>query len=750
MTHRTRRTVSSASQRPGQAAYVAPWLTLSLLAAAVGSAYAQSAPAPAEAASAPQAATDKKADQQAESQQVTVSATRRRELIRDVPVAISSIEAERLVEVGAKSLNDYLATQPGVVLQNSSVLDGTGYVVIRGLTAGADSNSPTTIYFNEVPLAAGTTFDMNLMDLRSFEVLRGPQGTLYGSSAMGGVVKYIANDPDTNQFSGSALLGTSYTDGGGFNYQATGTLNIPLKENVAALRLSAFGSSDAGWVDATGPAGKEGINSRDSHGGRASLLITPNRQLSINLTALTQTRNSDGNSRIVYSPTTKAPVAGDRVYTDLSVAEPRTGDRQLYSATIEYDFDWAKFSSITAYQKAKDTSTADFTPLGKLFGVDIAWDEFQAKNTKTTQEFRLVSQKAGTFQWLVGAFFDKFELSQSDVVKFTAGGVPGLIQDNNGTRDYRENAVYGNVTWNVTPALALTGGLRYAKYDQTDVANQLGLPTQTISFSESATTYLLTANYRLTPQSNVYARAANGYRPGGANFQSVDPTTGQTIPGAQASYGTDNAWSYEAGYKANFPDQRASMSLAAFDTEWSDMQLFVPGTNTIPGFTANVGTARIYGLEAAGSISPLAGLTLGGSLSLLNPKMTADAPGIGAVSGDQLPNAPKVAGVINARYAFQASGLPSHVGFNWAYMGERNTGFPGTPNPPNWVLPAYNQLDLFGGVIIDRVNVGLYVRNATNSAGQLGASTGEALSTGRIYVKTIEPRTFGITLSSAF
>jgi iron complex outermembrane receptor protein len=289
-------------------------------------------------------------------QQVTVSATRRRELIREVPLAISSVESERLVEVGARNLNDFLATQPGVVLQNVGVLDGSGFVIIRGLTSGADSNSPTAIYFNDVPLAAGTTFDVDLMDLRSFEVLRGPQGTLYGSSAMGGVVKYIANEPDTSGLSGSVLLGLSSTQDGGTGYQGTGTVNIPLKADFAALRVAAFSRKDAGWVDATGPAGTEDVNQNDSYGGRASLLVTPTRQLSINLTALTQTRNSDGNSRVVFDPATKAPVAGDRTYTDLFVAEPRKGKRELYSGTIEYDFDWARFTSVTAYQKAEDTS----------------------------------------------------------------------------------------------------------------------------------------------------------------------------------------------------------------------------------------------------------------------------------------------------------------------------------------------------------------------------------------------------------
>ena len=184
MTHHPSRNRLHLNLHAERANRSAPWWALSLLAAAIGSAYAQQAPAP--------AAADKKAEDGITSlETVTISGTRRRELIREVPLSITSVATERLTESGAKSLNDYLATTPGVVLQNSGVLDGVGNIIIRGLTAGTDSNSPTTIYIDEVPMALGSTFDVNLLDQRRFEVLRGPQGTLYGSSAMGGIVKYI-------------------------------------------------------------------------------------------------------------------------------------------------------------------------------------------------------------------------------------------------------------------------------------------------------------------------------------------------------------------------------------------------------------------------------------------------------------------------------------------------------------------------------------------------------------------------------
>jgi outer membrane receptor protein involved in Fe transport len=734
----------------GRSAQAAPWLALSLLAAGIGSAYAQSQPAPAApaasaVASAPAAATSAKAAaaDATELETVTVSGTRRKELIREVPLAISSVPAERLQETGAKTMNDYLATQPGVVQQNSGVLDNGGYIIIRGLTTGIDSNSPTTVYIDDTPLAAGTTFDINLLDLRRFEVLRGPQGTLYGSSAMGGIVKYVTNDPDTSELSGKAFLGLSHTQHGALNNVESGVVNVPLKEDFAALRVAVFGERNGGYVDATGPAGRDRVNRDDSSGGRASLLITPNRDLSVKLTAMTQTRNSDGGGRVVYDAATHAPAAGDLVFTDLGVAEPRKGQRDLYSATIDYDLQWARFSSITSTQTAKDDNVADYTALGAAaYGLTTAYVSSTAKNEKTTQEFRLVSQTAGPIQWLAGLFFDKFKLQTDSMTLGTAGGAPFALADSGGKRDYKEYAAYGNVTWNVTSDLALTGGLRVAHYTQTDTVVQAPLPDTSQSFGETPKTYLLTAKYRLTSESNVYARAASGYRPGGANFSAG--------AGAPTSYGTDTVWTYEAGYKATFPAARASLDIAVFDTEWKNLQQFVPSSDPLAaGYTGNLGKARIQGLEASGTVQPLRDLTIGGAMTLMNPKLLTDSPGLGGVAGDRLPNSPKFAATVTTRYDFAVAGKPSFAGLNASYQGDRNSNFPSATANPNYVMPSFVQFDLSAGVALGRFDLGFYVRNLTDKRGQIGAVTSEN-SIGRTYVHVIDPRTIGVNLAASF
>lgn len=687
-----------------------------------------------------------------ETQTVTISATRRKELIREVPLSVTSISTEQLQETGARSINDYLAAVPGVVLQNSGVIDGTGNIIIRGLTLGADSSSPTSIYLDDVPLARGSSFNLNLLDLSRFEVLRGPQGTLYGSSAIGGVVKYTALQPDVGGFEGKGTVGVSNTRNGGANTQLSGVLNLPLQADVAALRIAAFGTDDKGWVDTKGPLAIKGVNSADSQGARISALIRPLRDLSITATAMTQTNESDGSRRVPYNPVTGQPASGDLVFEPLGSRENTRSKRDLYSLTIEYDLRWARLVSVTARQTMRDDARTDFQSIVPLYGtffpgLTAAYNDSTIDQTKTTQEVRLVSQGSGPLQWLVGFFHDRLDYAQRSDGYLVFGTAASPFDSNVAGRQYRENSLYGTVTWNASNDLALTGGLRLARYEQSDsvVTSSFGATrSNQISFDEGARTYLLAARYRLSPTSNVYVRAANGYRPGGVNYQAQDQT-GTPIPGAPLSYGTDDAWTYELGYKAQVSPELA-VEATVFRTDWKDLQQFttIVGLGAL-GFTSNLGKARIEGFEAAAVWNPVRPLHITASLSLLDPKLLTDSAGLSATAGDRLPNSPKTAMAVNARYSFSAAGLPSFVGLNVAHVGERASGFRNAPS--FYRLPAYTQVDVSGGVRVGRFDVNGYIRNLGDTRGQLGAAVAPGFPA---YVQIVEPRTVGVTVSARF
>ena len=204
---------------------------------------------PAGAASAPAAA----ASAGEAPQTIYVTASRRREPAREVPMQVDRLSTEDLEKSGAKSLIDYLADQPGVDVKNAGGA-GLGAVSIRGVTTGDQTISTVGTYIDDVAygsssaFAAGsqTALDMSLLDLNHIEVLRGPQGTLYGAGAMGGVVKYVTNEPDTTELSGKVSVGASATKGGGAGNTVSGVVNVPIKEDVAALRVAAFHDHEGG------------------------------------------------------------------------------------------------------------------------------------------------------------------------------------------------------------------------------------------------------------------------------------------------------------------------------------------------------------------------------------------------------------------------------------------------------------------------------------------------------------------------
>lgn len=766
--------VAPSFARACRAAGLRPWWAPGLLAAAITSAYAQTPSSPAPSASAAGSPTaqnkdEAKAEGGANLQTVTVSATRRRELVREVPLAISTISTDQLAETGAKSLSDYIANQPGVVLQNNTLADGNGSLVVRGLTVGLDNSPTTAIYADDVPIGSSFSaslplFDMTLLDLGRIELLRGPQGTLYGTASMGGVLKYVTNAPDTGSRSGRVSLGLSSTHNGSLNRVATGAFNVPLQQDVAALRVAVFDSHDAGYIDATGPFAGSRVNRKDRSGGRVSLLLTPGRDLSIKLTAMQQRSTSEGSDKIAYGPVTRAPIAGELVNANLGAAEPSKIDLSLYSLTVDYDLGWARFSSITAtqdYQYKVRTDVSDY--FGRLLagsglGITSSYAEVNSRTKKDTQEFRLVSQTGGTFDWLVGAFYVKEEarLLNSYFAQSAVLGPVYLIGPEAPTSGTgQEYSVYGNVTWNVSKALSLTAGLRAAHNKGSGSSTNFGLlagPVPVVTTppeaSDSPTTYLLTAKYKLSPQSNVYFRAASGYRTGGANPTPTDPTTGKPVPGVPANYRSDTVWSYEAGYKANFPGARASVEAALFDIEWKDLQQyeFIP----LASYLTNVGRARIRGLELAGSVEAAKGLTLSGSAVVLDPVLLDPSASLQASAGARLPSSPRVAANVAARYRFSLADKPAFAAATLNHVGERNSSFVESKAQPNFVLPAYTQLDLSGGVTVGKADIGVFVRNATDKRGLVSAFTAQSAVGAPIMVRVIEPRTVGVNASWAF
>jgi len=742
-----------------------PWLSLTLLSVALSSAYAQTSPAVEQDAGT--VAAKKTDDGRTVLDTVTVSATRRKELIRDVPLAITKISTEEQLDLGAKDLTDVLQSVPGVTYNPSRGAAGTGDIVIRGVTTGIAANPLIGVYLDDVPVGGtvgitggANAYDQRLLDLSSVEVLKGPQGTLYGASAMGGLLKYNTSIPESAFSSG--LLGgeASKTGNGGGNYTAYGTVNVPLSQGVSALRAAVFYSKDGGFIDATGAGGGEDVNNGTVSGGRLSFGLRPYKGLDIRLAVQAQDAKYEGLGVASYSSDGK-PIYGDLNRGELRYPEPFKITNNLASLNIEADLGWARALSITGYQTERSDRILDLNEVySRVFPpfvtrVDTASD---TKLDKTTQEFRLVSASGGAIEWLGGFFYNNEKSdSNANVVGTSVPGSPPpftngfKLADNNGTATHwKEAALYGTVVWNISRDFALTGGARLAHntldYSNHDFGVFSSNQVTEASSSESPATYLLAGRYKLTSMSSLYARAASGYRAGGPNTPTTNLQTGQTV--SPPPYKSDSLWSYEVGYKADFADGLGSFDIAAFQTDWKDIQVTVFNAGVV--YQTNAGKARIRGLEFGGVLRPISGLTLRASASLMDSKLLEDSAGLSGKAGERLPISPKSGASLNGRYEFSLGAAPSFVALNLGYVGDRTASFETNTSVPNYKLPAYTALDLNGGARVAGFDVGIYIRNLTDERGQVSAYTSIAGVGGPNLVSFIRPRTVGLTVNRAF
>ena len=756
-------TYANATQQPPQsitALRAAVLLALTIV-ASPGRAQTTAPPPAAAPASAPTAAEAKRAEA---AERITVTATRRREPVREVPVQVNTIDAEQLEREGARSLTDYLANQPGINVETTGGA-GRGAVTIRGVSNGDQASATVGTYVDDVAFGSsssflvggGTALDLTMLDLRRIEVLRGPQGTLYGAGSMGGLLKYVTNEPDTYTLAGRVTLGGSKTESGGNGYTLGAMVNVPLSQGVAGLRVVAMEDKDGGYVDAVGPAAGKDVNGGKTRGARASLLLLPAPGLSVRFSATGQEIKRDGVDTIDYT------LAGQLVEGELvqriAQREPYKIKIELASAEIQYDLKWARFDSITSWQYLRLDARSDLTStygpllvaaLGQPAYAAIPLDA-SAFTRKKTQEFRLTSQTRGAIEWLAGLYYTNEEGTNRQRLYGTMpDGDPDLFGATIPS-NYTETAVYGNVTWNLSPALALTGGARVFKNRQTfqqDLAGPLagGVSSLTNTSKETSQTYLLAANYKLTDVSNVYLRAASGYRPGGPNLVARDPITGEFL--APPMVGHDSLWSYEAGYKADLLDKTLSVEAAVYQIRWKDMQTpaAVNGVNVL----VNAGKAKINGAEFSASWRPTQSLTLGTSLAYIDGKLTEDAPTLG-VAGERLPNSPRFAATASVNYDFAIGGRASYVGANYRHVGQRNANF--ESNTSHYKLPAYDMVDLQAGIEFKPLRLSLYLRNAFNETAQLGATTAGIavpLSTEAVGVTQARPRTLGFVLEASF
>lgn len=690
---------------------------------------------------------------------VIVTAQKREERASETPLSLSVLTGEALQASGATQLSDFAATVPGLSFTSNGV--GQGQVNLRGVTTGLNVGSTVGIYVDEVPYGSSTSFagaaqlalDVGLFDIDRVEILRGPQGTLYGASTMGGLLKYVTRTPDPARFEGGLRSGVSATAHGDTSYDAAASVNAPFADDSAAVRLNGFYTRDGGFIDNL--ARGEEANQSEVYGGRVDVLFNPTDALSVRLTGFVQDIERDGSGSADFNAATGKPVDGE--YDQRRNPEPFSQAFRLASAVVGYDFGPVQLTSITSYQTSDVDHVTDvsalYVPLLGGFGLQLGSTLLvkEIDTDKFTQEARLAGA-FGDFDWIVGGFYtreDSFQLQTLPATDVAGAPFPVNLLRAELPSLYEETAVFGTLTWHVTDRLDLSGGLRYAANDQSyeqKASGLLGGPSPKRSSDEKITTYLANARYRLNDRSIAYFRYATGYRPGGPNMVNNDPVTG--APLAPPTFGSDSLDSYEAGYKASTSDGRFALDASVYHIDWQNLQI-VAIRNAV-GVIANASSASIRGAEVTMTARPTSALSLAASVSFMDAQLDADSPDLGGQKGDSLPDSPDLTMALSADYGFSLGGYDADFGATVRYVDDRVSSFDMSAGAPQHRLPDYTTVDMRAGIDFGAVRAQLYVRNFFDEFGELSALTSFSVAGGPIQITPLRPRTVGLSLTKRF
>lgn len=726
-------------------------------------------------------------------EEIVVTAQKRNQALADIPMSVTVLGGEQLERQQADNFQDLVALIPGLSINSST--RGVTRITLRGLNTGGVA-STVGVYVGDVPfgsssgLANGAILsgDFDTFDLARVEVLRGPQGTLYGASSLGGVLKYVPNAPSTEAFEAKVQGSVESVSGGDLGYAMTGVVNMPVTDKLA-IRASGFSRSDDGFIDSIGnnpivsltdpglnvvegTRVEKNLNTLDSYGGRVSALFEPTDRLSIDLTAFMQNLESGASDVVEADPVTLRPLNDSPVQSRYH-PEYTNIDYRVYSATVDWDMGGATLQSVSSYGKFNQDFQRDLAIANGLVGADFAafltfafgdpvdmpLSSIQRQVTSTdkfSQELRLVSPDSDTFEWLLGAYYTA-EDSGIDPQNLYAvdAGTENVVVDLANislTSTFDELALFANATWYVSPNFELSFGGRTSKNEQ--VASQVldgplvgGLTAfDDAKSSESPFTYSIAPRFKLSDNSSLYARVATGYRPGGPNV--LPPGVPADTP---KTYDSDSLTSYEAGYKVTGEDGTFSLEVAAFYLDWQDIQLYAV-INSV-GVNANGGTAASKGLEFAAEYLPLQNLRLSMNGAYTDAKLTADTdPIVGGLNGDPLSYVPELSLGLAGEYEWQVMGdSTAYVGGNLSYVGDRPAEFSNRDADGNIrEAESYVTLGLRAGIDFGKWYLELYAKNLTDEMGINSIDANGFQPNGAVGLSMIRPRTIGMSVGARF
>lgn len=718
--------------------------------------------------------------------EIVVTATRREESIQAVPLSITAVTQAALENRAATDFFDYGSSIPNLSFSYSGGAQSAGASSSRSIAIrGIQGAGTTGFYIDETPVP--DSIDPKVMDITQIEVLRGPQGTLYGALSMGGTVRVLTQQPNTKNLEITAHGSLSDTDHTNQpNYQADGAVNLPLIDNRLALRLSATHEELGGYFD--NYAQETGTTVRNlgksmTDGGQLSMLWQITDDLTVTPRVMYQRTNVDGLplALLRYDAASTTPIAirptSYTIVAPFNVPESSSDEWSLSSLDFKYHRSWGTIVFSSSYFNRRTMDVEDQTiAIAQLFGIAPLATSITDQNHPRvqTEELRFASSFTGPFQLVAGVYFQH---TNTGGVYFPPNIIPGLNAATGGALGTDllyysvgravtiETAPYTEMNYDITDHWRATAGIRSTRIKNLagptysdGIANGGPTTIPLATLTDTTATPKFSLQYRFTPDKQVYATAAKGFRPGQASGGQVPAAlcAGDlaklgvtTVDGQVGPVQPDTVWSYEVGAKTAWLNQRLTANLDVFRINWDKIQQQVLLACGFP-FQANAGAARSQGVEIDLNARVADGLTVELSGGFDDARFTETVPGVIFQSGDRVPQVPRQSAQADVDYHFplgnKLTGFAHadyrYVGSSWSTNNSNTNPFTGRVVP--LIRPAYRIADLRAGVRFGNAEYAAFVKNLTNEIANLSDTNAISLqAVGESRVAVSPPRTVG-------
>ncbi|WP_312681646.1 TonB-dependent receptor [Stenotrophomonas chelatiphaga] len=642
---------------------------------------------------------------------VTVSARKREERQIDVPIAMSAITGEQIDAFGISNVAEIIAMTPGA----GSVDNGGGFtqVQIRGVSSSLGGND-NGYYLDDIPFTGVSVPwypEARSWDIDRVEILKGPQGTLFGEGSMGGTVRILTRKPDFNEFNGAVEVSASSTKDGSDGWGGKATVNIPLIEDRLAARVAVTDEKLSGWTD-DNATGDEDINEQRVKTGRVKLRFAPVDQWTMDLA--------------YWKYKSEAPGGGNGALDDLTTNSFYSNDDEWHTASFVSTYEFEGSQLFYSFADAE----LDYANDGMLNPTTTYLSNINLQ--VRTQELRWSSTGDRLVDWTMGYYLREAERNDSSQV----GGAP----PSSSTQTNDAYALFGEATVKLPdPRWAVTAGLRYFS-DDVDAISVSTTRTSTLNATFDSWNPRVSLSYKPERDTTLYASAARGFRSG--QLQPISSillaeANGVDLP---STIRPDSITTYEVGAKSLFLDGSLLVEGALFYSDWKDVAVRVPITSTINGLTNSKGTEN-KGVELNVVYTPTASLMLQVGGAIIDATYVADVPGTPLNKGTDVYNVPRNSLSASAAYSWDiATDLRGVVRSGLVHDSARETALTaGTPGDAITMLDARIGLESDNGW-----SAFLYGENLTNEDGALNARTTLGVA------NRLRPRTYGVVFRYGF